>query len=179
MDGLGHHWSRGIAWLTVFLFIVCRTPAKQITAQRRGGQDAGDAFSAATVAVGIAPPYECLGERRRESALNCLSDRGRCRLAVYHVRCSQAPFLPSYWLSSGVLLWSEGAFQSAFFFLLVLLSYVLFFGLLICTRMGRVFFDGASAVQSRGTWMGNWARWRSRAAFRQTSPLCPRGQSQA
>ena len=88
---------------------------------------------------------------------------------------SQAAFLPSYWLSSGMLLWSEGAFQSAVFFLLVMLSYVLFFGMLLCTRMGHAFFDGASAVQSRGTWLGNWVWWQRKAAATASSHRRPCG----
>lgn len=59
------------------------------------------------------------------------------------------PFLPSYWLSTSVLQWADGAISSALFFLLVLLSNTLFFGLLGFTRVGNIFYDTASAVQSR------------------------------
>ncbi|HLX70234.1 MAG TPA: hypothetical protein VKV04_11465 [Verrucomicrobiae bacterium] len=61
------------------------------------------------------------------------------------------PFLPSYWLSTSVLQWADGALSSALFFMLVLLSNTLFFGLLGFTRVGNIFFDTASAVQSRGS----------------------------
>lgn len=69
---------------------------------------------------------------------------------------AQAPFLPSYWLSSGLLFWGEGAMKSAVFFILVLLSYVLFFGYLVCTRLGRAFYAAHSEVQSREGVLGRW-----------------------
>lgn len=69
---------------------------------------------------------------------------------------SQFPFLPSYWLSASVVQWSEGAFSSAFFFGLVMISNVFFFGFLACTRMGEPFFEALSVVQSRGNILGQW-----------------------
>jgi ABC-2 type transport system permease protein len=59
------------------------------------------------------------------------------------------PFLPSFWLSSAVLQWAEGIWHGALFFSLVLLSNTLFFGGLAFTRFGNLFYDTASAVQSR------------------------------
>ena len=59
------------------------------------------------------------------------------------------PLLPSYWLSTSVLQWADGAVSSALFFVLVLLSNTLFFGLVGFTRVGNVFYDTACAVQSR------------------------------
>ena len=59
------------------------------------------------------------------------------------------PFLPSYWLSGAVLQWAEGITRSAVFFAAVLLSNTLFFGSLAFTRFGNIFYDTASAVQSR------------------------------
>ena len=67
-----------------------------------------------------------------------------------NTRFVQFPLLPSYWLSAGVLNWADGARMASFFFALVLLSHVLFFGLLLCTRMGSPFYEAASAVNSRG-----------------------------
>jgi len=64
-------------------------------------------------------------------------------------RFTMFPFLPSYWLSAAVLQWAEGILRGAAFFALVLLSHTLFFGSLAFTRFGRVFYDTASAVQSR------------------------------
>ncbi|MHB8519570.1 MAG: putative ABC transporter permease subunit [Limisphaerales bacterium] len=81
-------------------------------------------------------------------------------------RFANCPFLPSYWLSASVLNWSEGALQAAVFFILVLLSHVLFFGSLCFTRMGNLFYDAASVVQSRGSVFSRWEwfrRWRGRA----------------
>jgi len=80
-------------------------------------------------------------------------------------RFAQYPLLPSYWLSSGVLHWAEGALATAGFFALVLLSHVLFFGCLTFTRMGNVFYDAASTVQSRGSVLSRWGwfrAWRNR-----------------
>jgi len=59
------------------------------------------------------------------------------------------PFLPSYWLSTAVLQWAEGIYNSALFFAGVLLSHTLFFGSLAFTRFGGLFYNTASAVQSR------------------------------
>jgi ABC-2 type transport system permease protein len=69
------------------------------------------------------------------------------------------PFLPSYWLSTSVLQWADGALSSALFFVLVLLSNTMFFGLLGFTRLGRIFYETASAVQSRGA-----IHWKTTAA---------------
>lgn len=72
------------------------------------------------------------------------------------------PFLPSYWLSTSVLQWAEGALAAAAFFALVLLSHVLFFGLLTLTRLGRVFYDTSSTVLSRASVLDAWTGLRSR-----------------
>ena len=81
---------------------------------------------------------------------------------LYRTRFAQFPLLPSYWLSSSVLQWAEGAVMAAGFFLLVLLSHVAFFGMLAFTRMGNLFYDAASALQSRGSVFGRWAWFRAR-----------------
>lgn len=60
------------------------------------------------------------------------------RLLV-RTRFAQHPLLPSYWLSTSVLSWLEGAMSAAGFFMLVLLSHVLFFGFLAFTWMGPFF----------------------------------------
>jgi ABC-2 type transport system permease protein len=78
---------------------------------------------------------------------------------------AQFPLLPSHWLSSSVLQWAEGAVFGAVFYVLVILSHVLFFGSLAFTRMGNVFYDAASAVQSRASVFGRWKwlrAWRRR-----------------
>ena len=64
-------------------------------------------------------------------------------------RFAQFPLLPSYWLTTSVLQWADGAISFALLFLLVLLSNTLFFGMITFTRVGNLFFDTASAVQSR------------------------------
>ncbi|MDB6029731.1 MAG: hypothetical protein JWM16_69 [Verrucomicrobiales bacterium] len=73
---------------------------------------------------------------------------------------AQYPLLPSYWLSSSVLQWAEGAVLEAGFFILVLLSHVLFFGLISFTRWGTLFYDATSAVHSRASVFGRWQWFR-------------------
>ena len=64
-------------------------------------------------------------------------------------RFTMFPFLPSYWLSSALLQWAEGILRGSAFFAMVLLSNTLFFGSIALTKFGNVFYDTASAVQSR------------------------------
>jgi ABC-2 type transport system permease protein len=71
-------------------------------------------------------------------------------------RFAQFAMLPSYWLSAGVLQWSEGALAGATFFALLLLSYALFFGYLTVTQTGGWFYGAFSAVQSRGSAFWKW-----------------------
>jgi ABC-2 type transport system permease protein len=73
------------------------------------------------------------------------------------------PFLPSYWLSTGVLQWAEGVLTLAGFFILVLLSNVLFFGFLAFTRLGNFYYDALSQVQSRASVWGHWNWFRNSA----------------
>jgi ABC-2 type transport system permease protein len=80
-------------------------------------------------------------------------------------RFAQFPLLPSYWLSTGVLQWADGAVTSALFFVLVLLSNTLFFGMITFTRVGNLFFDTASAVQSRAGSRMKQDRARNRNEF--------------
>ena len=75
-------------------------------------------------------------------------------------RFSQFPFLPSYWLSSGVLHWVEGGISAALFFVLVLASNVILFGLLGFTRTGRLFYSAISASHSRSHLLGQWGWFR-------------------
>jgi ABC-2 type transport system permease protein len=76
-------------------------------------------------------------------------------------RFAMFPLLPSYWLSTSVLQWADGAISSALFFVLVLLSNTLFFGMVTFTRVGNLFFDTASAVQSRAG-----SQWKQRPSAR-------------
>jgi ABC-2 type transport system permease protein len=78
---------------------------------------------------------------------------------------SEWPGLPSFWLSTGVLQWADGALAAGGFFLLVLLSYVLFFGYLSFTRTGKLFYEAFSTVQSRESIFVRWSwfrHWRER-----------------
>lgn len=88
-------------------------------------------------------------------------------------RFAHFPFLPSYWLSSSVQNWSEGAFGSAVFFALVLLSHVGFFGLLAFTQLGERFYDAVSITQSRGSVFGQWD-WFHRLQARRRWMVHPR-----
>ncbi|MGV3773842.1 MAG: putative ABC transporter permease subunit [Verrucomicrobiales bacterium] len=71
---------------------------------------------------------------------------------------AEFPALPSYWLSSSLLRYTEGAFVQSAFFALVLLSNVLFFGFIAMTQLGGMFYDASSAVHSRGSVFGRW-KW--------------------
>ncbi len=81
-------------------------------------------------------------------------------------RFAEFAFIPSYWLSSSVLQWANGAVLAAGFFMLVLLSHVAFFGMLAFTQMGNLFYDAASTVQSRASVFARW-KWFHRREQRQ------------
>lgn len=68
--------------------------------------------------------------------------------------------------------WTEGAVGSAIFFMLVLLSNVLFFGLLAFTVTGRAFYEAASAVRSRGSVFTRW-HWFKRFSKRRAEVRFP------
>jgi ABC-2 type transport system permease protein len=74
---------------------------------------------------------------------------------------SEFALLPSYWLSSAILQWSEGALSTALFYGLVLLSYTLFFGYLSLAQSGGFFYDAASRVNSRSGALWRWSWFRS------------------
>jgi ABC-2 type transport system permease protein len=92
---------------------------------------------------------------------------------LFKTSFSEHPLLPSCWLSRGVLHWSEGAWMASGFFTLVLLSHVLFFGMLALTRMGGRFYDAASAVQSRGSVLAGWRWFRRRLQRREAGAYRP------
>ncbi len=81
-------------------------------------------------------------------------------------RFAEFPFLPSFWLSSGLLGWQDGIWSAVGFFTLMLLSYVAFFGLLAGTRMGGLFYSASSAVHSRGGVFDRWQRTGARTFSR-------------
>ena len=81
---------------------------------------------------------------------------------LYRTKFAEFALLPSQWLSQSVLSWADGALLAAGYFLLVLLSYVLFFGTLAFTRMGNLFYDAASVVQSRGSVFARWGWFHAR-----------------
>ena len=56
-----------------------------------------------------------------------------------------------------------GPVAQAIFFVLVLLSNVMFFGFLSFTRLGGMYYDAASRVQSRASVWGHWEWFRSSA----------------
>ena len=74
---------------------------------------------------------------------------------------AQFPFLPSYWLSAGVLRWAEGILAMAGFFVLVLLSHVMFFGFLAFTRLGNLYYEAANQAHSRASVWGQWDWFRA------------------
>lgn len=110
---------------------------------------------ASTALVGIALTMRMqsgeLTEQMLETRVLVLLDR-----LLANTRFALFAFLPSYWLSSSVLQWAEGALWGAFFFLAVLMSYTLFFGTLAFTQIGQPFYEAFSTVQSRGSKAWRW-----------------------
>jgi len=92
---------------------------------------------------------------------------------LHRTRFAEYPFLPSTWLSRSVLEWAQGALLASSFFVLVLLSHALFFGMLAFTCMGGLFYDAASAVQSRGSAFLRWEWFRARLQRQARSPSAP------
>ncbi|HUR46180.1 MAG TPA: hypothetical protein VMZ27_09925 [Candidatus Saccharimonadales bacterium] len=88
---------------------------------------------------------------------------------------AQYPLLPSYWLSSSVLQWADGALLEAGFFILVLLSHVLFFGCISFTKWGTMFYEASSAVHSRASVFGRW-EWSRRLYARRTKTAPSKGR---
>lgn len=87
-----------------------------------------------------------------------------------NTRFANFPFLPSYWMSASVQNWSEGALGAASFFALVMLSHALFFGQLVCQRLGDAFYEAANRVNSRGGLFDRWGWFRARSARLAGSP---------
>jgi ABC-2 type transport system permease protein len=83
-------------------------------------------------------------------------------------RFAQFPFLPSYWLTSSVLQWTEGALRASGFFMLVLLSHVGFFGCITFTRFGTLFYESASAAFGRPKLRFRWGSTRGPGAISRT-----------
>lgn len=75
---------------------------------------------------------------------------------LQRTKFAQFPFLPSYWLTTSVLQWAQGILTMAVFFMLVLLSNVMLFGFLAFTRLGNLYYDACSQVQSRASVWGHW-----------------------
>jgi ABC-2 type transport system permease protein len=153
----------GLTLLQVSLFIVLPTVIGCWVAislarhmDRRSFQVA--AVVVALVALVVAAVWmkpELVGEDIDDTRVLGLMDRLLARTAFAHY-----PLLPSYWLSSSTMYWVEGSLGAAVFFLMVLLSYALFLGLLAFTSFGGIFYDAASAVQSRGSVFGQWEWFR-------------------
>ena len=73
-------------------------------------------------------------------------------------RFAQFPLLPSYWLTSAMIHWAEGALAASGFFLLVLLSNALFFSTVVTRRLGALFYRAAAETQSRDTLFWQWRK---------------------
>lgn len=87
---------------------------------------------------------------------------------------SEWPGLPSFWLSTGVINWADGGLSAAAFFLLVLLSHVLFFGYLSFTRTGKLFYEAFSTVQGRESIFSRWKWFRHLRERRDPGNFAPR-----
>ncbi|MCH2378362.1 MAG: hypothetical protein MK236_02975, partial [Pedosphaera sp.] len=95
---------------------------------------------------------EAASEQTLETRVVDLTDR-----LLSKTQFAQFPFLPSYWLSSALTNWVEGAKSLAGFFVLVLTSNVLFFGFIGFTETGKYFYQSLSATLSRGSLAGDWS----------------------
>ncbi|MDC0051004.1 hypothetical protein OAJ79_05210, partial [Verrucomicrobia bacterium] len=105
---------------------------------------------------------EAASEQTLETRVVDLTDRLLAKTQI-----AQFPFLPSYWLSSTLTHWVEGARAAAVFFAGVLMSNVLFFGFLGFTETGRHFYASLSSTLSRGSLAGDWS-----TAMRHAPRLC-------
>jgi hypothetical protein len=105
---------------------------------------------------------EAASEQTLETRVVDLTDRLLAKTQI-----AQFPFLPSYWLSSTLTHWVEGARAAAGFFAAVLMSNVLFFGFLGFTKTGRHFYASLSSTLSRGSLAGDWS-----TAARHVPRLC-------
>ena len=95
---------------------------------------------------------ESAGVQTLETRVVDLTDR-----LLSKTQFAQFPFLPSYWLSSALTNWVEGAKSLTGFFVLVLSSNVLFFGFLGFTETGKYFYQSLSATLSRSSLAGEWS----------------------
>ena len=82
---------------------------------------------------------------------------------LHRTSFAQFPLLPSYWLTSAVLQWAEGALAASGFFALVLFSNALFFGVVVPRQLGSFFYRAAAESQGRGSVFWQWRRSRSSA----------------
>lgn len=154
----------GVTVVLISLFVVLPAVAGSWLAVNLARYMDRRAFQVATVILAFACLIiaafwlkpEPLTDEALETRVLAVLDR-----LLMKTRFAQFPLLPSYWLSSGVLHWSEGALATAGFFGLVLLSHVLFFGFLSFTRMGNMFSDASSTVQSKGSVLGRWGWFRA------------------
>lgn len=168
--------TRGVAWhfyvitpLLIALFIAlpavagafCAVNLARFLDRRLFQVLAVGAVAALIVGAAIWFRPEPISDQETETRVLAVLDR-----MLFRTRFAQFPLLPSYWLSSSVLQWAEGALLAAGFFVLVLLSHVCFFGFLALTRMGGLFYEAASAVQSRGSVFARWSWSRPRAGRR-------------
>ena len=108
-------------------------------------------FMVYTVKVYLQP--EAATEQTLETRVLDLTDR-----LLSKTQFAQLPFLPSYWLSSTLTNWVDGARALTQFFIAVLTANVLFFGFLGFTETGKYFYKSLSATLSRGSLAGDWSQ---------------------
>ena len=95
---------------------------------------------------------EAATEQTLETRVLDLTDR-----LLAKTEFAQFPFLPSYWLSSTLTNWVDGARALTQFFIAVLTANVLFFGFLGFTETGKYFYQSLSSTLSRGSLAGDWS----------------------
>jgi ABC-2 type transport system permease protein len=167
-----------IAPLFVGLFIVLPAVAGAWVALAMARHLDRRFFQALVVAVVMAVVIGVAVWLRMDPATDDLQDtRVLAVLDQLLVKTQVAQFtlLPSYWLSAGIIHWSEGAVAGALFFGLVLLSYTLFFGCLCFTQSGPWFYEASSHVQSRSSAFWRWSKHRNYNVRRKGGGLAARG----
>ncbi|MGC8886683.1 MAG: putative ABC transporter permease subunit [Verrucomicrobiia bacterium] len=158
--------NRGVSWqfypgiiVMVALFIILPAVIGAWLAIAVARHIENRAFQLFTLAIAAAIIYACFKYFKPEA----LPQEESRVLAVIDRLLSKTSFveefyLPSYWLSSGIINLAEGAYVAAVLYAMVLFSYSLLFSTLSFTKAGRFFFDSASAVQGRSHILQNW-RW--------------------
>lgn len=156
--------NRGVSWqfypgivVMVFLFIILPAVIGAWLAIGVAKYIENRVFQIFTIVLAVTIIYGCVKYFKPEQ----LPQEESRVLAVIDRLLSKTSFveenyLPSYWLSSGIINLAEGSFSAALLYAMVLFSYSLLLTLISFTKAGRYFLNSASAVQGRSHIFQNW-----------------------